>query len=127
MAKIICVDFDGVLHSYSSGWQAADVVSDPPVPGAIQWLADLVEDSRFEPVVYSSRSSQPGGIEAMRDWLYRQAAAEYDDEHSNAWIEEITFPVEKPPAFITIDDRAICFSGSFPPLDEIDGFKPWNK
>lgn len=34
----ICVDFDGCLHAYTSGWQGAEVVSDPPVPGAIDWL-----------------------------------------------------------------------------------------
>jgi hypothetical protein len=40
MAKpILCVDFDGVIHSYSSGWQGADIVNDPPTPGALAWLA----------------------------------------------------------------------------------------
>jgi hypothetical protein len=34
----ICVDFDGVLHSYASGWKGAGVVADGPVDGAIEWL-----------------------------------------------------------------------------------------
>ena len=35
---IICVDFDGVIHSYKSGWRGVAVIPDPPVPGAIEWL-----------------------------------------------------------------------------------------
>lgn len=26
---ILAVDFDGTLHSYTSGWKGADVVADP--------------------------------------------------------------------------------------------------
>ena len=36
--SVICVDVDGVIHSYTSGWQGATVLADPPVPGAIEAL-----------------------------------------------------------------------------------------
>lgn len=42
--KTICIDFDGVLHSYTSGWQGEDVASDPPVPGAIEWLREMIRN-----------------------------------------------------------------------------------
>jgi hypothetical protein len=126
--KIILVDFDGVLHSYTSGWQGADVVADPPVPGAIEWLTRLAEDddnldehgSRFEVHIYSSRSRQPGGIEAMQTWL---------QDSGLPWgaYKRLYFPTERPAAFLTIDDRCICFDGTFPSLDEIDSFVPWNR
>lgn len=39
----------------------------------------------------------------------------------------ITFPSQKPAAWLTIDDRAICFKGEFPTMSEIDEFKPWTR
>ena len=36
------------------------------------------------------------------------------------------FPLEKPPAFVGIDDRVIQFTGSWPALDYLDRFKTWN-
>ena len=31
--KTVVFDFDGVVHSYTSGWQGEDTIPDPPVPG----------------------------------------------------------------------------------------------
>ena len=118
--KTVLVDFDGVLHSYSSGWKGADVIPDPPVPGAIEFLEKLVADERFQVCIYSSRSRQGGGISAMHCWL---------DAHgmSTQARDALLFPTEKPPAHLTIDDRAMCFEGYFPDLGWIADFVPWNK
>lgn len=118
--RIICIDFDGVLHSYTSGWQGADVVADPPVPGAIEWIRHMLYDDGFDPQIYSSRSRQEGGIDAMRNWL-KENGMTYEEVH------QLQFPTQKPAAFLTIDDRAICFNGTFPPLGYMRDFKPWNK
>lgn len=128
---VLCLDFDGVLHSYSSGWKGASNIPDPPVKGAIEWLDSLVEDGEavcamaprfrdFDVCIYSSRSSQWGGRRAMRKWLVKHGFRE--DK-----IENIKFPLFKPPAQMTIDDRAFCFKGNFPSVDEMKHFKPWNK
>lgn len=123
---ILCLDFDGVIHSYTSGWQGADVVSDPPVDGAIPFM--YIAQTYFTVAVFSSRSRQAGGIEAMRRWLKRHAK-QHEDAHLMPadWVDEIEWPAEKPPAFVTLDDRAITFTGVWPDVDELRAFKPWNK
>jgi DNA polymerase III epsilon subunit-like protein len=131
--RTICVDFDGVIHSYKSGWKGATVIPDPPVispetgQSAIEWLCGMILHNTtdlesvaetLEVCIYSSRSKEPGGIEAMKEWLSRHGL-------SDQLTEMIRFPTQKPAAFLTIDDRAWCFTGIFPTTDEIMAFKPW--
>jgi hypothetical protein len=124
--KTILVDFDGVLHLYESGWKGAEVVADGPVPGAIAWLEELSQ--AFHVAIYSSRSRDPRGLRAMHDALERWACAEGKTEAQiETFMQRLAFPQSKPPAFLTIDDRCICFQGTFPSVEEIDAFKPWNK
>ena len=42
MSNAVSVDFDRVLHSYTSGYLGADQIPDPPVPGALKWLRTLL-------------------------------------------------------------------------------------
>ena len=73
--QTICIDFDGVLHAYTSGWKGASVIPDGPVTGAIAWLCDLVDplkaDDAVTVVVQSSRARRPWGWFAIRNWLRR--------------------------------------------------------
>ncbi|MGU3659258.1 hypothetical protein [Methylobacterium fujisawaense] len=127
----LVLDFDGVLHSYTSGWKGADVVPDPPVPGAKEFI--LAALKKFEVVVVSSRSHEPGGRHAMAWFMANHfgAGVSYnldDDEHKAIFEDGIVrFPLHKPPAFVTIDDRAIQFTGEWPDVDGLLAFKPWNK
>lgn len=138
---ILCLDFDGVIHSYSSGWRGAGTVSDPPVPGAVEFLVRATE--HFEVHIFSSRSHQLGGIDAMKAWLKRHIAAErqmrmtapleqpgYSDALADGMVEKtLKFPLNKPPACVTIDDRALTFNGNWEEFDlkSLLAFKPWNK
>jgi hypothetical protein len=119
---ILVVDFDGVLHSYRSGWQGADVVADGPVPGAMAFLVEAVR--HFDVRVLSSRSSQQGGIGAMKRALAGWLQA---DGRPDWVIDRLGFPREKPAAHLTIDDRALCFEGTFPDPAALLSFRPWNK
>lgn len=118
---ILCLDFDGVIHSYTSGWKRIDIIPDPPVPGAFDWIRRAAE--HFRVVIYSSRSKMPIGIHAMRAWF------EEHDDPNQAWpiTNILEFASEKPAAFLTIDDRAITFTGVWPDIDLLKSFQPWNK
>jgi hypothetical protein len=120
--SILCLDFDGVIHSYKSGWKGADIIPDPPVDGAIAFISKALE--HFQVAIFSSRSGHPDGIYAMRKWLRKY------------WLElglsgdrelEIAWPKEKPAAMITIDDRALTFDGTWPDIEDLKAFQPWNK
>lgn len=137
---ILCLDFDGVLHSYSSGWPGADVIPDPPVEGAIAFIK--LAACGFRVAIFSSRSHQEGGIAAMMSWLLHHGLDEvafdkddqakylgetHEDFIEEPWHHSVYFPLEKPPALVTLDDRAITFDGTWPALDDLAAFKPWNK
>ena len=57
-----------------------------------------------------------GGYEPW-DIVIRDTAA--------ALVSLIQWPVYKPPAAVTLDDRALTFDGTWPDLETIFNFKPW--
>ncbi len=113
---ILLLDFDGVIHSYASGWKGADIIPDDPVPGAFEFIEAAME--KFDVQVYSARSCQLGGVWAMRRWF---------DRHNFQFTDYLKFPIEKPPAFLTIDDRCIRFVGEWPSIPDLVGFKAWHE
>ena len=119
---ILCLDFDGVIHSYASGWKGADIIPDPPVAGAADFIVAAQE--HFAVAIYSSRSGQTGGIDAMKRYVHK---AIIDADHDGSAFDIIQWPTEKPPAQITIDDRALTFDGTWPRIDDLRSFQPWNK
>ncbi len=124
---ILCLDFDGVIHSYSSGWKGADMIPDPPVDGAMRFIWDAGE--HFKVAIFSSRSNQSGGKRAMQNWL-RKHFRDYwaaDRTQCDDKLAEISWPTEKPPAMITLDDRALTFEGTWPTMESLKAFQPWNK
>jgi hypothetical protein len=127
---ILLVDFDGVIHSYTSGWHGAGTVSDLPVPGAMRFLLEAI--NYFDVCIYSSRSREPEGLVAMRAWFFKHDERPGDGVFPISVfraIEDnlIRFPTEKPAAFLTLDDRCICFTGQWPTMADMLNFKPWNK
>lgn len=149
---IICLDFDGVVHSYTSGWQGAAAIPDPPVPGALEFIVGALDITTV--AIFSSRSHQWGGRRAMKRWLRGHlvdaAGATYEDTprwwqnriqrtaFADPWryevghaadlvVKEILWPLFKPPAHVSIDDRGFQFVGTWPPLESLLHFRPWNR
>ncbi|HEX5326200.1 MAG TPA: hypothetical protein VFW75_05995 [Acetobacteraceae bacterium] len=117
MARLtVAVDFDGVLHSYTSPWISAEIIPDPPVPGAIEWLNALVKE--FTVYIHTTRADTVAGSLAVAHWLFESG---YDGPPL-----EVTN--QKRPAVIYVDDRGWRFTGAnFPTPTEIRNAKPWNK
>ena len=114
MKQTVVFDFDGVVHSYISGWKGLTEIPDPPVEGIKDCIKLLRE--KYRVVIVSSRSANLTGRRAIEDWLEKYG------------IEVDDVCCEKPPAIVYIDDRAICFDGDVKGLmSKIDSFKPWMK
>ena len=132
--KTICLDFDGVINSYTSGWKGPRCIPDKPVPYVFQWIETFIimhctppesvclaeNEGEYELCIYSSRS---------RYWFAKRAMKKWMIEHGfdKRFFEVIKFPSKKPPAYLTIDDRAFCFNGQMPRFNDIFSFVPWNK
>lgn len=127
----ISVDFDGVLHAYTSGWQGATVIPDGPVPGAIAWLCDLVDPLRgedaFTVVVNSARARTPWGWWAVRRWLSAQIhEVRGCGTFGHDIIDAIKVTCRKPAAIVYVDDRAWRFDGkTFPTAEQLRAHRPW--
>jgi hypothetical protein len=121
--KMICIDFDGVLHdNITSVWKNARTIDGNAIKGSIEWLMRLVitKPSCCDIAIFSSRNAAFGGIYAMKRWLYLYGMP--DD-----MIDQIKFPIYKEPQHVIIDDRAMEFTGKYPDITTIITFKPWNK
>lgn len=115
MQKTIVFDFDGVIHSYTSGWKGIDKIPDSPVPGIAEAIKEI-RDAGYSVSVVSSRAREKKGADAI--WTYLE-------KHG---IRVDSVGCIKLPGICYIDDRAICFDGKPERLlYQIKSFKPWNK
>jgi len=124
----LCIDFDGVIHSYEQGWQGGEIYG-TVVPGFFEWAERAAK--HFTLVIYSSRSKDEVMLSQMMSWLAEQREKWRLDGGMPETLNplEFNFAHEKPAAFITIDDRAIMFRGDWSAQelspDNLLKFKPW--
>jgi hypothetical protein len=126
---ILLLDFDGVCHMYRRPCEDAATIPDGHVPGLFEFINEA--HKVFDIQVFSDRSNQEGGIAAMNRWF----RAEYTawcltlapwEEAAKDINYVLTFPEQKPAAFVALDDRCILFNGKFPSIDQLVNFRPWN-
>lgn len=122
---ILCIDFDGVIHSYERGWQDGTIYGNV-TPGFFDWVREVKQHFRL--VIYSSRSKTKLGIAEIKNWLEDQIHNAYENPKP-IHVGDFEFAHEKPAAFLTIDDRAITFNGDWSVLDVefLRNFKPWTQ
>lgn len=107
---LLCVDFDGVIHRCSKGFHDGSVY-DCPTAGALEFIYNAMK--HFKVVIYSARAGSEEGLKEIEDFMKR-----YD-------FPRLEITSIKPPAFLTIDDRAITFNGFFPEPETLLDFRAW--
>ena len=100
--RTISWDFDGVLHSYTSGW-TGDVPTDGPVPGALEAVLAF-EAAGYRQGVHTCRALTWTGLEATRAWLVAHG------------FPPLEVSAVKPHAVLYVDDRAYRFTGAWDEL-----------
>jgi hypothetical protein len=130
--KTVAIDFDGVLHLHLGEWQGVSKIEPGwPVPGAMHWLAKLVNYARkkgYHVAIYSGRSRSWFGRRAMKKWLaYWLKTILLDEEKAKEIVSYLEFPKHKPLCMVMLDDRVYKFSGTFPRPARLYEYQPWYK
>jgi hypothetical protein len=110
----IAVDFDGVIHAYSKGWQDGTIY-DEPLPGALTSLRVLMQHAAV--FIHTSRQA-----EQVVTWLVERGMPCRIGFDGEFWNERGLLLVtnRKLPAAAYIDDRAIRFTNWFGALSEVE-------
>ena len=118
----IAIDFDGVIHSYSRGWQGGEIY-DLPVEGTREALTEL-RAKGWKIYIFSTRTNK----------IYHKNDHPPQEERMKIYLEEHGIPYDKiwsfgkPMADIYLDDRALNFRGKWDDsLQEIEQFQVWNR
>jgi hypothetical protein len=89
----IALDFDGVIHPYTRGYQGEGVIYDEPTEACLRSLA-LLREAGFRMVVFTVRTDAE-----IRSYL---------EAHGLGWLTVVN---SKPIAYLYVDDRGYRFEG----------------
>lgn len=107
--KIICLDFDGVIHKYSKGWQDGTIY-DPPINGAKEGIQKLI-DNGYQIVIFTTRADAKVVDGKLQPGQYKEVV-DYLNKH-NIPYTSVYQGVGKPFFKILIDDNCIRFEGDW--------------
>lgn len=109
--KTVC--FDGVIHSYKSGWKGVSIIPDDPVDGIGDVIREL-KDLGYTIIIHSARCVKFSRKNAIEEYC-KMFDIPYD-----------VITAAKPSAFIYVDDRRLKFEGDTSSLvEEIQTFQSY--
>jgi hypothetical protein len=112
----LAVDFDGVIHKYSKGWQDGSIY-DLPIDGALLSLKKLHED--FNIIIFTTRLNPAVEDSDIQNKLITDWLAKYGFEKGKHY-DQITG--SKPMAQLYLDDRGMKFLNWNESLKEIGNY-----
>ena len=118
--KTICIDFDGVIHDYSNGWQGEDVFGQM-IPNA-DTATQVLKKKGWQVIIFTTRKK----TKKLEKWLSEHKIA-YDYVNENPNQPENSSG--KIVADVYLDDRGICFRGRWDEwlIRDILDFEPWEE
>lgn len=128
----ISIDFDGVIHRYSNGYQDG-AIYDPPIKGAAEFIYDCLMVKGWPVFILSTRDTKQ-----IKEWIVNVLfegkelpfSVEILPSYQKFWNKKKALGItnKKLAAHIYIDDRGFKFEGSFDGLiDQLEGFKTWQQ
>lgn len=116
----IAIDFDNVIHSQTTPFEASHIIPDAPLPGAIKWLESLaahgarifLHTCRFTQWHPHGKGYRAGDLDASKQavvtWLRHHGLSAAAMERITLWAY-----VGKPYADVYVDDKAVGFDGTY--------------
>lgn len=144
MAQTIAIDFDGVIHKYSKGWQDGKCYDDE-IAGVFEAIERLMQV--YTVFIFSTRKPKQ-----IKRWLQERIMEHgfgdnpYDPQEWSSpkysytcqtipfWVKfwnkrnVIGITKRKLPAMVYVDDRALCFRGDWEEtILDINRFKTYQQ
>lgn len=115
----ISLDFDGVIHAYTSQFTLPTEIHDDPVPGAFEFIREALI-AGYGVHIHSARANDVGTEQAIIQWFLKHGLEHF-------YVDRLNISPLKKGAVIYIDDRGWRFEGTFPSLETIRSLRQWNK
>lgn len=99
----VAVDFDGVVHAYSRGWQDGSIY-DSALPGAIEGLRALMAE--YAVFIFTTRDAQQ-----VAEWLSDRGFVCQVGHEGSFWnVQGVLLVTDRKLAAVAyVDDRAVRF------------------
>lgn len=105
----VSVDYDATLHPYTRGWTGEEPDDEPPIRGAEQFLAALLEQG-YNIVIHTTRARTLEGEQGTIRWFHKYMPSIFYAMRDQG---RVAISATKHPSIAYVDDRAVVFRGSY--------------